>query len=173
MEKKLAIIYWPKGGSVEHVANKIKNVIEGFDVTFICVEDVYVSDLKHFDAFIFGGSTVGADHWSNKESDNKWAPFFTELETLKLNGKTAAVFGLGNQVLYPDHFVDGMMFMKRKLLLTGVSIVGETSTEGYDYNESLAEVDGKFVGLALDEDAQPELTDQRISAWLENVLPKF
>jgi len=30
-------------------------------------------------------------------------------------------------------------------------------------------VDGKFVGLVIDEDNQPELTDKRINTWIENI----
>jgi flavodoxin I len=29
--------------------------------------------------------------------------------------------------------------------------------------------DGKFVGLALDEDSQPELTGERISKWVSQL----
>ena len=166
--KKLALIYWPKGGRVENVAGIVKDNITGFDVTMICAEDMYVSDLVHFDSFVFGGSTVGADHWGNKESENKWAVFFTDLEKKQINlkGKKGALYGLGNQVLYPDHFVDDMIYMKRKLEAAGLELIGEVSSEGYDHNESESEVDGNFVGLALDEDSQPELTLKRIQAWL-------
>ena len=169
--KKLAIIYWPKGGSVEHVANIIKEKLTDFTVSFFCVEDMNVDQLREYDAFIFGGSTVGADYWSNKETEMDWRPFFAEMEkkAVSLKGKKGALFGLGNQVLYPDNFVDDMMYMKKKLEAAGLQIIGETSTEGYDFSESKAVVDDKFVGLALDEDSESELTRLRIDTWISVV----
>lgn len=47
------------------------------------------------------------------------------------------------------------------------------STEGYDFTESKAVRDGKFVGLALDEDNQSELTQQRIKTWVAQLKQKF
>ncbi|MFC0878299.1 flavodoxin domain-containing protein [Saccharicrinis sp. FJH2] len=169
--KKLALIYWPKGGSVEHVANIIKEKLTGFSVSFICVEDMTTEQLNDFDTYIFGGSTVGADYWSNKETEMDWRPFFADMEqkNIRLDGKKGALLGLGNQVLYPDNFVDDMMYMKKKLEAAGLQIIGETSTDGYAFNESKAIVDGKFVGLAIDEDSEPELTNRRIESWLSDI----
>ncbi|MFB6320682.1 flavodoxin domain-containing protein [Saccharicrinis sp. FJH54] len=173
--KKLALIYWPKGGSVEHAAKIIKEKLTDFSVSFLCVEDISADQLSDFDVFIFGGSTVGADYWSNKETEMAWRPFFAEMEqkNTRLDGKKGALLGLGNQVLYPDNFVDDMMYMKKKLEAAGLQIIGETSTDGYAFNESKAIVDDKFVGLALDEDSEPELTNQRIDSWLSNISGKL
>lgn len=173
--KKLALIYWPKGGSVEHTAKIIKEKLTDFSVSFLCVEDMTADQLNDYDVFIFGGSTVGADHWDNKETEMDWRPFFADMEhkNIRLDGKKGALFGLGNQVLYPDNFVDDMMYMKKKLEAAGLEIIGETSTEGFDFSESKAVVDGTFVGLALDEDSEPELTEQRISDWLSDITGEF
>jgi flavodoxin I len=51
--------------------------------------------------------------------------------------------------------------------------VGQTSTEGYDYLESKAEVDDEFVGLVLDHENQKLLTDARVAAWLESIQAAF
>ena len=48
----------------------------------------------------------------------------------------------------------------------GATLVGEVSTEGYTYDDSEAVVDGKFVGLALDEENEGDKTEARIDAWL-------
>ena len=168
--KRLAIIYWPAGGSVEKAALTVEKNVQNFQTQRFLLADIDIKTLQNFDSYIFGGSTVGADHWSNKESQSEWSNFFAAIEDQSgLKGKKAAVFGLGNQVLYPDHFVDDMMEIKNKLELAGILVIGETSTEGYDYDESKAEVDGKFVGLALDEDVQPELTETRVKQWLQSI----
>ncbi|GAL07526.1 flavodoxin 1 [Photobacterium aphoticum] len=95
-----------------------------------------------------------------------WDYFVPELEDADLNGKTVALFGLGDQVDYPDSFLDAMGDLAELIEKAGGQLVGAWSTEGYDFNDSRAVKDGQFVGLALDEDRQPELTDSRISTWL-------
>ena len=51
--------------------------------------------------------------------------------------------------------------------------MGYWSAEGYEFNESKALKDGKFVGLAIDEDNQSELTDSRIESWVAQIKPAF
>ena len=45
---------------------------------------------------------------------------------------------------------------------------------GYYHDSSKAQIDDKFVGLAIDEDNQSDLTDERINKWTneirENIL---
>ena len=65
---------------------------------------------------------------------------------------------------------DGMDTVIQK---TGATIIGKTSTEGYEFNESRAAKDGEFLGLALDEVNQSELTDERIDAWVEQIQKEF
>lgn len=48
--------------------------------------------------------------------------------------------------------------------------MGGCDTEGYEFQPSKAVVDGRFVGLALD---QHLLTDERIAAWLDEILPEL
>ena len=52
-------------------------------------------------------------------------------------------------------------------------MIGAVSTEGYTFDESTAVVDGKFVGLALDEDNESDKTDDRIAAWVEDIRPQL
>jgi len=169
--KKLALIYWPKGGSVERCAEIIKNRIENCDVDLLCLDNVKADDLNIYDSMIFGGSTVGADYWSNDAAQDQWVFLFSEFDKkgIDFSDKKAAVFGLGNQLLYPGHFVDGMKIIKENLEKTGMSVVGEWPTDGYDFKDSQAVENDKFVGLALDEDCQPELTNDRIAKWLEQL----
>jgi flavodoxin I len=43
---------------------------------------------------------------------------------------------------------------------------GLTSTDGYEHTSSKAELDGKFVGLMMDEDNQYDLSEGRAKAWV-------
>ena len=53
----------------------------------------------------------------------------------------------------------------------GANVVGAVPTDGYTYIDSASVVDGKFVGLALDEDNESDKTDGRIAAWVAGILP--
>ena len=51
----------------------------------------------------------------------------------------------------------------------GGTFVGFTSTDGHSFLKSKALRDGKFVGLAIDEDNQPNLTKERLNTWIEDI----
>ena len=51
----------------------------------------------------------------------------------------------------------------------GVRVIGLWPKKGYDYEASAAEIDGRLVGLALDEDNEPGRTPSRIQAWVRQL----
>ena len=53
------------------------------------------------------------------------------------------------------------------------NMIGAVSTDGYTFDESTSVVDGKFVGLALDEDNESDKTDERIAAWVDEIKPSL
>ena len=53
------------------------------------------------------------------------------------------------------------------------TIVGSVADEGYEYDDSLAVVDGRFVGLPIDEDNEYDLTDDRLFPWVEELKKIF
>ena len=56
----------------------------------------------------------------------------------------------------------------------GGMILGEWPTEGYEFEASKALTDeNHFVGLCIDEDRQPELTDQRVSTWVNQIYTEM
>lgn len=61
------------------------------------------------------------------------------------------------------------------VLKNGARIVGHWSTEGYEFDASKAKIPDSdfFVGLALDEDQQPELTKERLDRWCEQIHRDF
>jgi len=170
--KKIALIYWPKKGNTETAAHKIysgfeKNVIDIFTIT-----EINTAEFAMYDAFIIGGSTTGADNWENAHK-TRWNDFFKKLDKAEIKGKPFALFGLGNQVLYPNHFVDGMAFLKEIFEKRGAFLKGLWPNEGYDFQESESVENGMFYGLALDFDQQNELTDGRIEKWVAQIRKEF
>lgn len=163
------IIYWPKGGSVEKVAKKLEDKLT--KVSAFSVEDIDFNMLADTELLILGGSTVGADDWKNSNYKDAWAMFFSELKQkgITMSDKKVALFGLGNQVLYPEHFVDSLKDMADYVSATDATIVGSCENNGYDFTASEALVDGKFIGLPLDEDTQAAKTDARLVAWIADL----
>jgi hypothetical protein len=65
------------------------------------------------------------------------------------------------------------VFLEEKITSLGGKTVGYWPTDGYDFSESKAVRDGKFVGLAIDEDNQSELTDSRVKSWVSQLKRDF
>lgn len=170
---KTGIFFGPQKGSVHRVADKIKNAIGDDKVEMISVNEANVADLERFDKIIFGISTVGKETWDSEYSNTDWSKFFPQAASADYNGKTVAIFGLGDHITYPSHFVNAMGMLAKELVKQNATVVGQVSTEGYEFEESEAVIDGKFIGLPVDEDFESELTDERIAAWVNQIKPHF
>ena len=77
--------------------------------------------------------------------------------------------GLGDQSGYSDNFCDAMDELASTFKKQGATIVGATSTDGYDFEESKSVAGGKFVGLPCDEDNQPDMSEERVKAWVAQI----
>ena len=66
-----------------------------------------------------------------------------------------------------------MGILEAKITARGAKTIGYWSTDGYDFTESKAVRNGKFVGLAIDEDNQSDLTDERVKAWVAQIKQEF
>ncbi|MBW6489655.1 MAG: flavodoxin [Lentimicrobium sp.] len=124
-------------------------------------------DLEKYEYLILGTSA-----WGIGEMHQDWERFIDVLVEADIEKKKIAIFGLGDQIEYPESFVDGMGTVFCRLPYKE-NVVGYWSTKGYSYYFSTAEKDGKFVGLALDEDSQPELTEERITKWVSQLRKEF
>lgn len=166
--KKTALVYWPKKGNVENTAHKISALFETGSIDVFTISQLDAKQLMSYRLIIFGGSTIGADNWEDAHT-SKWYEFFKALKSVDLGGKTAAIYGLGDQVLYPEHFVDGMAIIRDELLAAGATIVGSWPVDGYEHTDSKSVEGDHFIGLALDDDQQPGLSDERIRTWVAMV----
>ena len=171
---KTALIFSPEGGNVHSVTNKLGELIGNDKVNILPVGKVEKADVDKYDQIIFLGSTVGADHWSNETIVDEWPDFFAKIDENGLEGKKVAIVGLGNSLLYPEHFADGMAHMYDDLTKKNAKIYGSVSKKGYDFTDSEAlNDDGLFCGLPIDEDNEDELTTERLENWLSILKPDF
>ena len=157
-----ALFYASSTGNSEEIAEKIANELGGIEV--FDLSDTDINKINEYDKVILGGST-----WGEGELNDDWDEVWDAFCAISLDDKTVALFGLGDQDGYPDDFCNALGLIYEHVSTTGATIVGATSIDGYEYDDSKAEVDGKFVGLVIDEDNQDDLTDERIKTWAEDI----
>jgi flavodoxin I len=170
---KIGIFFGPLKGSVNRVAEKVKTAIGEQHVEMISVNEATVADLEKYDRIIFGISTVGKETWDSNYSNTDWSKFFPNISKVDFSGKTVAIFGLGDHITYSSYFVNAVGVLAKELLKKGAKIVGEVDPLGYEFDDSEAVMDGKFIGLPIDEDFEPELTDERVANWINSIKPAF
>lgn len=161
----LAIVYGSTLGNTEEVANKIAQNLD-LECDVINIAQTCAQNLNKYDKLIFGAST-----WNDGELQDDWESF--DFKDLDLNGKVVAFFGLGDGEGYGDTFCDAIGELYHKFIALGAKVVGQIDTQGYHFESSKAIVDGKFVGLVIDNDNESDKTDERISNWVKLIKPKF
>lgn len=171
--KKIGIFYGPEKGSVGKVANVIAKELGTDNVKLNLVKGCRGEIINEFDYLIFGISTLGRTNWDSEHEDDDWDEFFTHLKEADWEGKQVAIYGLGDQINYPDHFVDAIGWLYEKLKKFNVKVVGFCDSQDYQYNDSDALLDGKFAGLPLDEDNESEKTLARVRAWIKDLKENY
>ena len=160
--KNTVVLYGTDSGSTGKVAKLIAGKLGGCDV--FDVSRFSASNIEKYENLIIGCPTLGVG-----ELQDDWDVFLPEMKSQNLSGKTIAIFGLGDSDCYNDSFVDAIGILYNELKDSGASIVGEVETAGYNFSGSTGVIDGKFVGLPIDEDNESEKTEERIIDWIENI----
>ena len=169
----LAIFFGPEGGSVNRVAKALASKLENHKPDLILINEATVADLARYDTIIFGISTIGRDTWDQKFGNIDWSRFMPIVCSFDFTGKKVAVFGLGDHITYAYHFVNSMGVLSKEVIKNGGNLIGKVSAEGYDFQDSEALEGGLFLGLPIDEDFEPELTDSRLDAWVAQLNPEL
>lgn len=160
--KKTIVIYGSSTGTCEDLAGRIAQKLGIDDV--VAVADVTADQIAEYDNLILGTST-----WGFGELQDDWYDGLDLLKGADLAGKTIALFGCGDCGSYSDSFCGALGELYNGLAESGATFVGQVATDGYDFTDSAAVVDGNFVGLALDEVNESDKTDERIDAWVEAI----
>lgn len=170
---KTAIFFGPLDGSVHRVAKKVRDEIGADKVEMVPVKDATPADLEKYDKIIFGISTVGSETWHSTYSNTDWEKFLPEIDKTNYKNKKIAIFGLGDHITYSQTFVDHIGLLGKKLKENGAALLGKVPTDEYEFDDSKAIEGDKFMGLPVDEDFEPELTDERVKKWVEQIKPEF
>lgn len=165
----VGIFFGSDTGNTEVVAKMIQKQL---GKQLVHVQDIAKSskeDIDQFDLLLLGIPT-----WYYGEAQCDWDDFFPELEEIDFSTKLVAIFGCGDQEDYAEYFCDAMGTVRDIVEAKGGTIIGHTSTEGFEFEASRALVDDNtFVGLCIDEDRQPELTQARVNAWVKQVYDEM
>lgn len=174
---KIGIFFGTDTGSTRLVAKNIyKQMGEGLADKPKNINRTSPAELLQYDALILGTPSYGVGElpgFSTGCMESNWQEFVPYLDGADLSGKRVALFGLGNQERYVDRFASSMIHLYRLFYGYGADIIGQWSTEGYQFKHSHAVINNQFVGLVLDQRTQPHLTDERIKIWLAQITPQL
>jgi flavodoxin II len=166
MTRPIGICYGSSTCYTEMVAEKIQQMLGESRVDLIDIKDADLASLQQYDFIIFGIPT-----WDYGELQEDWDDRWEDLDEMDFSGLTCAIYGLGDQEGYPEWFQDAIGYLYHKLKSLGADLKGHWPNQGYEFKESkaLTADESMFVGLALDDENQPELTDERLTLWLKDL----
>jgi len=154
----------------EKIRTAIHNLIGEGRVDVFNIADTPIIQTQFYDYLIFGIPT-----WDYGELQEDWEEIWDDLDTLNFSGKKIAIYGLGDQVGYPEWFLDAMGYLHSKLVHRGAIPCGYWPRAGYVFEASKALTPDEqyFVGLALDEETEFQLSEARIQQWCEQIVAEF
>ena len=170
MLEPIGLFYGSSTCYTEMAAEKIQQKIGAHRCTLLNIADTPVEQMENYQLLILGIPT-----WDYGELQEDWENHWDELDDINLHGKKVALFGLGDQVGYPQWFQDALGYLHDKAVNLGAQPVAYWPTEGYQFEQSKALTADQqfFVGLALDDENEADLSEQRIQQWLNDVLNAF
>lgn len=159
---KIGIFFGSSSGVTRGAAELLADEFKGAEL--IDMEEDYegIDQFEDYDVLLIGSST-----WGQGDPQRDWVDPLYELDNDRpdLDGKKVAFFGAGDQKTHGEHFLSALGKMHDLFTSLGASAYGYTSTGGYEYEHSLAERDGKFCGLGIDDVNQEDLTEDRVKEW--------
>ncbi len=160
--KKIGIFYGSTTGTTDGVAHQIADKLGVANADVHDVSKINADLVNSYEALILGTST-----WGDGELQDDWYDGVKVLKGANLSDKVIALFGCGDSDSYADTFCDGMGLIFEEIKDCGAKFIGQVDESGYTYGSSVSVVDGQFVGLAIDEVNESNLTEERVAAWTE------
>jgi flavodoxin I len=159
---KVGIFFGSSTGATREAAEVLADEITGAELIDMEEDFDGIDQFEDYDVLLIGSST-----WGQGDPQRDWVDPLYELSNDQpdLSGKKVAFFGAGDQKTHGEHFVSALGKMHDLFVSLGASAYGYTPTEGFDYEYSLAEKEGKFCGLAFDNVNQEDLTEERVTQW--------
>lgn len=172
MKAPIGLFYGSSTCYTEIVAEKIVATLndEQTIVDIYNIADEPVATMNDYTYLLLGIPT-----WDYGELQEDWENIWDDLDQINFTGKKVALFGIGDQEGYPDWFLDALGYLHSKVKQLGASTYGFWPIDGYTFDDSKALTDNEqqFVGLAIDDETQFELTDERVASWCQQVIREF
>ena len=159
----IGIIYGSTTGNTEEAANLIQSKLEK-ESRVINVTELTKESLNDFDTILLGSST-----WGLGDLQDDWDGKLSDLKETDLSNKKIGFFGCGDQESYSDTFADALSIIYEAIKGSGAEFIGSWPTKGYNFSSSAAVYNGSFIGLVLDEDNQADMTEERVTAWVNSL----
>jgi flavodoxin I len=173
--KKIGIFFGTETGTTRLIAKKLqKKLGDELADKPVNVNRIEPGEMLQYDALILGTPSYGEGQIPGKSAgclEPNWEEFLVKMPSADFSGKRIAFFGLGAQERYSERFASSLLALHDLFKGWGAEIVGGWPTDGYTFQHSAAMVDGRFVGLIIDQRTQGMFTDERIDAWLAQVTP--
>lgn len=153
------------GGTSFIVAEALANAFNVEDEDVINMEEDFddMEQLQSYDVLFIGSST-----WGQGDVHHEWVDPQLEIESenIDFSGKTVALFGAGDCVKHGEHFCSALGKLYKTFKNAGANIVGFIPADDYNYESSLAKIEDKFCGLAIDHHNEKDKTNPRIEKWI-------
>ncbi|WP_367670559.1 flavodoxin FldA [Sodalis-like secondary symbiont of Drepanosiphum platanoidis] len=164
--KKIGIFFGSDTGNTEYIAFLIQKILGKDIVDVYDISKSYKKDIEKYKFIIFGIPT-----WYYGEAQCDWDDFFPIFKTINFSKKIIALFGCGDQEDYSEYFCDAMGTLYKNIINKNkIKLVGKWSTSGYYFDESKGLINKKnFIGLAIDQDRQSNLTKIRVKKWINQI----
>jgi len=157
----IKVVFGSDLGTTRAIATRIATALNAIPLE---ITKAQAKDLESCDLLLLGSPTYGIG-----ELQCDWEERLDTLYRADLTGKTVALFGTGDQVGFADSFADAIGVLYDIVTEKGAQVIGFTDAFDYEFAESRAFRDGQFVGLVIDQDNQPDMTEQRIAQWLKSL----
>ncbi len=165
--KTIGLFYGSSTCYTEMAGEKIRQHIGEQHLDFFNIATQPIIEAQFYDYLIFGIPT-----WDYGELQEDWEDIWPELEELNLTGKKVALYGLGDQIGYPEWFLDALGYLHAQLSKRGATFYGYWPNTDYSFEQSqgLTPDGTHFLGLALDDENQSHLSAERISRWCDQLM---
>ena len=158
-------MFWgSNNGNQEEAEDFLKEymISEGFEIDEYNISEQEPKKMLEYKYLIIGCPT-----WHIGDLQDDWDFIYEDYKKLDFKGIRAAFFGCGEQVGYPDNFLDAIGYLAKPFIENGGELVGRWPIEGYEFDVSEAQDGEEFLGLGLDNDNEEELTEERLIIWAE------
>jgi flavodoxin I len=165
---KMGIFVGTAGGTSMKIADALSEKFEIAEDDIINMEEDFddIDQLLEYDVLFLGSST-----WGQGDLHFSWVDTVLEIEDdeIDFSGKTVAFFGAGDCKKHGEHFCSALGKLYKTFTNAKAKTIGFIPKDDYTYEFSLAEIDDKLCGCAIDEHNEKEKSDSRIALWINTL----